>query len=94
MLFKFLFLSSSQKTATFCSQIAQTIFQYEPTYDKIFAAMNSSNYFDKKDVQLYKAFDVNGKEYPIAGDPGDISLSTLRAAGFRDKPELTWQAGE
>jgi len=73
---------------------AQTIFKNEPNYDKIFAAMNSSSYFDKKDVKLFKAFDVNGKEYPIAGDPGDISLSTLRAVGFRDKPELTWQAGE
>ena len=72
---------------------AQTIFKYEPNYDKIFAAMNSSSYFDKKYVQLYKAFDANGKEYPIAGDPKDISLSTLKALGFRDKPELGWQAG-
>jgi hypothetical protein len=72
---------------------AQTIFKYEPNYDKIFAAMNSSSYFDKKYVQLYKAFDANGKEYPIAGDPKDISLSTLKAVGFRDKPELGWQAG-
>jgi len=73
--------------------IAQTIFKYEPNHDKIFAAMNSSNYFDKKDVQLYKAFDASGKEYPIAGDPKDISLSTLKAVGFREKPELGWQAG-
>jgi hypothetical protein len=72
---------------------AQTIFKYEPNYDKIFAAMNSSSYFDKKYVQLYKAFDANGKEYPIAGDPKDISLSTLKTVGFRDKPELGWQAG-
>jgi len=72
---------------------AQTIFKYEPNYDKIFAAMNSSSYFDKKYVQLYKAFDANGKEYPIAGDPKDISLSTLKAVGFRDKPKLGWQAG-
>jgi hypothetical protein len=72
---------------------AQTIFKYEPNYDKIFAAMNSSSYFNKKDVQLYKAFDANGKEYPISGNPKDISLSTLKAVGFRDKPELTWQAG-
>ena len=73
--------------------IAQTIFKYEPNHDKIFAAMNSSNYFDKKDVQLYKAFDTSGKEYPIAGDPKDISLSTLKAVGFRKAPELGWQAG-
>ena len=72
---------------------AQTIFKNKPNYDGIFAVMNSRGYGDKKDVQLFKAFDASGKEYPISGGPKDVSLSTLKALGFREKPKLTQQPG-
>ena len=72
---------------------AQTIFKNKPNYDGIFAVMNSKGYDNKKDVQLIKAFDASGKEYPLSGSPKDVSLSTLKALGFREKPKLTWQPG-